>query len=55
MTRCLLASRYARWAGLEPQEPRWGWIWSVTLHAVVALGVVAWTVFVLWVFRWLVG
>lgn len=53
--RCRLAERYARWAGLEPQEPRWGWIWSITLHALVALGAVGWTMFVLWLFSWLLG
>lgn len=55
MIRCGLAERYARWAGLEPQEPRWGWIWSVTLHALVVLGVAAWTALALSAFAWLVS
>ena len=46
--RCRLTSRYARWAGLEPQEPTWGWVWMLALHLGVVGGVLLWAALVMW-------
>lgn len=55
MRRCSLVDRYARWAGLERQEPRWGWRWMVGLHLLVSFSALAWVIAILWLFARLVG